>query len=393
MNTVRMKPLLVVAFFNETAYSMMWPLATIYINQVLHKSLTVAGLALFGFAVANVIGAVVSGKLYDRFNQFWLTVIGLVLCILSSGVGIKYDGWPTYALILIAFGFATGWLTTGVNVYGTLVAGRSATHVFNEIYLVLNVGLVIGTICISELFHRSIAPIFLLVTCLYCISLMILSLYFPKQRLYYAATQRPSVEQSSSATQPTSKLASWPLFVVSLATLVIVWTMYSQWESNFSVYLIDNGFSTRVYSMLWTLNGVVIILVQLLIAHWPNIIHNLFDRVSWGLFFLTVSYFVTISSKSLVFIFAGMILLTIGEAIYVPSVPVIIDNWSANEVKGRNQGLVNGFSSVGRAIGPLFGGLIIDHFSFPMLFIVAGVLMLGISGLNWLVNLSYRKEE
>ena len=88
-----------------------------------------------------------------------------------------------------------------------------------------------------------------------------------------------------------------------------------------------------------------------------------------------------------------MILLTIGEAIYVPSVPVIIDNWSAPQIKGRNQGLVSGFSSIGRALGPLFGGFIIDHSSFRVLFIIAGIAMLIVTILNYLNNLHFKKVQ
>ncbi|MBA1395201.1 MFS transporter, partial [Lactobacillus sp. XV13L] len=103
MKQVRLKPLMLVAFLNETAYSMMWPLATIYINTVLHKSLTVAGVALFWFSVANVIGSIAIGKLYDRYNQFGLTILGMALCALICTVGIWLDGWPAYPVILAVF--------------------------------------------------------------------------------------------------------------------------------------------------------------------------------------------------------------------------------------------------------------------------------------------------
>lgn len=387
---VKLTPILWVAFLNETAYSMMWPLATIYINTILHKSLTVAGTALLWFSLANVLGSVVAGKLYDKYNQFKLTVFGTILSIIICSFGIFYDGWPTYAIILAAFGFSTGWLTTAVNVYATFITDKASSKVFNELYLVLNVGLVLGTMLISEIFHKSIAPIFILVTSFYIISLITLIILFPKHELEYGKIKAHD-DIKIEAVKNSSKTKPSQLFAVSFITLVIMWTMYSQWESNFSVYLIDNGFSMHVYSFLWVLNGIVIILVQGILAHWPHLIRSLFNRVTIGLAFLSISYFVTVSSKNVLFIYLGMILLTIGEAIYVPSVPVIVDDWSSPDVKGRNQGLVSGFSSVGRAIGPLFGGLIIDHSSFRVLFMVAGVSMLLITLVNYLVNLRYRK--
>ncbi|NVY96252.1 MFS transporter [Lactobacillus sp. DCY120] len=377
MKTIRLKPLLLVAFLNETGYSMMWPLATIYINRILHQSLTTAGLALFIFSVANVCGSVIAGKLYDRFNQFYLTLAGFCGALASCGAGLIYSGWPDYVLVLSGLGLATGWLTTAVNVYGTLITGMSTSKVFNELYLVINVGLVLGTILISELFRKSLVPIFALMIGFYLISLVLGWLYFPRQKLTYAS----GLATSASPKKPASLKISWT-FGLCLVTLVIMWTMYTQWESNFSVYLLDRGFPLQVYSLLWTLNGIIIIIVQGVFAKWPRLMANLHQRIWWGLVLLTLSYFITVWRPQLFFIYGGMVLLTVGEALYIPSVPVVIDQESAPAVKGRNQGLINGFSSLGRALGPLFGGLVIDHASFQILFWLAGGLMLAVTIIN-----------
>ncbi|UQS83204.1 MFS transporter [Bombilactobacillus thymidiniphilus] len=378
MKKLHLKPLLIVAFLNETAYSMMWPLATIYIHDILHKSLTIAGIALLLFSTANVIGAVVAGKLYDRWNQFWLTIGAMIGCIIVCILGAFFVDWPGYALVLTGFGFVTGWLTTAVNVYGTLMSGRSTTKIFNELYLVLNLGLVIGTMAISEIFKNSVVPIFILVTIIYIVSLVVLLFYFPQQRLEYTSFQA----DKKVASQPTKRLDS-RILAVSFLSLVIMWMMYTQWESNFSIYLLDNGFKLRFYSLLWALNGVVIIIVQLLLARWPQLISKLKNRIIVGLLFLAISYFVTLATNSVLLICVGMILLTIGEAFYVPTVPALINAGTPVEQKGHRQGLVNGFSSIGRAIGPMFGGLIVDHASFKVLFIVAGFALLAITLLNY----------
>lgn len=387
MEQVRLRPLMIIAFLNETAYSMMWPLATIYLNTILHKSLTVTGTALFCFSIANVVGSVLMGKLYDQYNQFLLTITGMVSCVLICLVGIWLDGWPAYPIILTIFGFTSGWLTTSINVYGTLISDQSTTQVFNKIYLVLNVGLVVGTMIISEIFKKSIAPIFIFTTVIYAFAIIMLLCFFPRHRVNYP--DRPVTRTRIEWHQQKGPAPS--LFTLSFVTLVVVWMMYSQWESNFSVYLLDMGFKLRVYSILWALNGAVIIIVQSLLTRFPQMIANLFDRVNIGLIFLAISYFVTVISNQVIYIYLGMILLTIGEAIYIPSVPVIINDWSSTRIKARNQGLVSGFSSIGRALGPLFGGVIIDHSSFRMLFIIAGISMLIVTILNYLNNIHFKK--
>ncbi len=82
-----------------------------------------------------------------------------------------------------------------------------------------------------------------------------------------------------------------------------------------------------------------------------------------------------------------MILLTFGEALAFPQVPVIINQLTPNEVKGKYLGLVNSFGSAGRAIAPLFGGLVIEGFGYRNLFLIAIIFNLAILIIVYLVRL------
>ena len=67
---------------------------------------------------------------------------------------------------------------------------------------------------------------------------------------------------------------------------------------------------------------------------------------------------------------------TIGEALFVPAAPVVVDQNSPVKVKGRNQGLVNVFSSIGKAVGPALGGVAIVKGGYQTLFLMAILLLL-----------------
>ncbi|WP_225421354.1 MFS transporter [Levilactobacillus fuyuanensis] len=78
----------------------------------------------------------------------------------------------------------------------------------------------------------------------------------------------------------------------------------------------------------------------------------------------------------------AMTLLTLGEAIYVPGVPALINAYTIGN-EGKYQGLVNAFSSLGKAIGPVMGGLVIgasQDFSrlFLICAVVNGLIMLAV---------------
>lgn len=68
-----------------------------------------------------------------------------------------------------------------------------------------------------------------------------------------------------------------------------------------------------------------------------------------------------------------MITLTLGEATAMPAIPAYINDLSPTSSKGKYQGLTLSTSSIGRALGPLFGGIVIDNWGYINFFIVAAI--------------------
>ena len=79
-----------------------------------------------------------------------------------------------------------------------------------------------------------------------------------------------------------------------------------------------------------------------------------------GILMFALSFVVLSIAKQYYLFVSAMVLLTIGEALAFPQVPVIVNRITPEGVKGKYLGLVNSFGSAGRAISPLFGGLMIE---------------------------------
>ena len=169
---------------------------------------------------------------------------------------------------------------------------------------------------------------------------------------------------------PVSNLViSWTFF----AALMIIWTMYEQWASNLSVFMTDQGISMTKYSLLWTLNGVLIVIIQLIITWINRYRSNLYLQVFLGIFTVGFSFVLLLFAKSYVWFVLAMTVLTIGEATAFPTMPAIVNELSPVNIKGKYQGILNAFSSLGKAIGPLFGGILIELSSYRILFVVCAV--------------------
>ena len=129
------------------------------------------------------------------------------------------------------------------------------------------------------------------------------------------------------------------------------------------------------YSLLWTINGGVIMVGQPLVNKLANYI-NVRNQIIWGLAIFASSFILLVFARTFTMFVIDFLILTIGEMTGIPAVPAYIDQLTDPSETGHYQGLPNVAMSIGRAIGPLYGGLIIDHFNYEILFLTVSLMML-----------------
>lgn len=390
---IQLRWLLLGMFLGSIGNSFVWPLTTIYMHQQLHESLTVSGIVLLLYSGANVIGSYIAGLLFDKKDPRRLMLGGTVTATVVMGLLIAFNGWPVYGILLTMIGFLNGWIITMVNSYGTQ-SGKDGRYVFNMLYFANNLGMVIGTTIVGPLYqyaHGNISPMFLITTILYVLFSIVVLVFFKSddQGSEQVSNRGRQVDTKAKVKLPLSNLMiSWAFFI----SLTIIWTMYEQWSSNLSVFMTDQGISMTKYSLLWTLNGVLIVIIQLIITWINRYRTNLYLQVFLGIFTVALSFIILLFAKSYLWYVLAMVVLTIGEATALPTMPAIVNELSPVTVKGKYQGILNAFSSIGKAIGPLFGGIVIEIASYRILFVVCALsVMLVLIAVFIIVQLNQAK--
>ena len=155
------------SLITNTGISFIWPLTTIYMHEYLHESLTVSGLVLLINSLATMGGNYVGGRLFDRWKPYPTILGGITINIVATLSLIFFHGWPAYPLLLILLGLGNGVVATGVNAYATLVTSRKPSYVFNVLYFMSNLGLVIGTLIVGFVLPFGITYIFILACALF----------------------------------------------------------------------------------------------------------------------------------------------------------------------------------------------------------------------------------
>ena len=375
------------AFLNNVGYSCVWPVTTIYMHNQLHQSLVLAGVVLLCYSSANVIGSIAAGSRFDRGHTFGLNLFGQLITLLAVTLLIFMHGWPSYPILLCIFGFGNGWILTLINSMGTRVKKYPSVKVFNQLYLAENIGLVVGTGLTGFIYEQGIGWLFVLIAGIYLVSLIIVGIKFAKVELHGEC----QVKQADTASADLTGKRNLFVIIVLLLGLVVVWVMYEQWMSNLAVYLARFGISTGRYGMLWTINGVLIIIFQLLLD-WIGRYHATLDlQVILGSFFMAGSFMLLLFAAHYGQFVLAMVVLTLGESLLIPGVPAYVNRLSPVVQKGRGQGMVNAFSSLGKALGPLFGGLVIERLGYFKLFAICTVADLIVGMMIGIVLLILRR--
>jgi MFS family permease len=358
---------------NVTGSSFLWPLNTIYIHDHLGKSLSVAGIVLMLNAGASVIGNLYGGSLFDKIGGYKSILLGISIT-LTALVGLTFwHGWPEYIVFQILIGFGTGVIFPSMFAMAGSVWKEGGRKAFNAIYVAQNLGVAVGAALGGIVANYSFDLIFLANTIMFVIFLLIAV-------FGYKGIETGSVKQADKS--PTdgivmkSRVKLYALLILCTGYL-LCWVGYVQWQTTIATYTQEINISLMQYSLLWTINGALIVLGQpILNGVIKYLATTLKIQIIIGIGIFIVSFVVAGNATAFSGFVVGMIILTIGEMFIWPAVPTIAFNLAPKGREGFYQGIVNSTATGGRMVGPLLGGMIVDLYSMSALFYVLIVLFL-----------------
>ncbi|MEK5427180.1 MDR family MFS transporter [Cytobacillus sp. FSL R7-0680] len=352
---------------NVTGSSFLWPLNTIYMHEELGKSLSIAGIVLMINSAATVIGNLVGGVLFDKLGGYRSILLGIVISLSSLIIMVFKHGWPEYIVLLTILGFGSGIVFPSMYALAGSVWKEGGRKAFNAMYVATNLGVALGAAMAGYIASFSFNYIFIANCLMYILFFLIAITSYRKMEV--KSVSQPNEIKTAQKFRGNPKLNA--LFVLLIGYLLCC-IGYVQWQSTISAYTQQIGISLKQYSMLWTINGAMIVLAQPLISLLVKRIKSLKVQIIIGIFIFAISFAVVGNAVAFSGFVTAMIILTIGEMLVWPAVPTIANDLAPKGREGFYQGIVNSVSTGGRMIGPLLGGVLVDVYGVKMLF---GILM------------------
>ncbi|PLT29247.1 MDR family MFS transporter [Peribacillus deserti] len=357
---------------NVTGNSFLWPLNAIYIHDHLGKSLSVAGFVLMANAFASVIGNLIGGSLFDKIGGFKTILIGIVIS-LSALIGLTLNHtWIYYVVYLIIIGFGTGLVFPSFYAMAGSVWKEGGRKAFNAIYIAQNVGVAAGSAMGGFVASYSFDLIFLANTFMYILFLLIVLFGFKGIQPADVPAASSSVLTEQPAVKDFSKMSA--LLVLCFGYL-LCWIGYVQWQSTIASYTQEIGVSLKQYSVLWTVNGTLIVFAQPAVNVFVNnYLKKVKSQIILGIFIFIGAFIMASFANGFSGFLTAMIVLTIGEMFVWPAVPALADKLAPKGREGFYQGVVNSTATGGRMLGPTIGGILVDFYGMSMMFIVLIIL-------------------
>lgn len=358
--------------------SFLWPLTTTYI-QTFGKSLTAAGTVLLLQYATMLLGNLAGGWLFDRWSGRKTLILSIALAMLILLAMGTWRSFELYVILLMVLGFCQGTFWPIQRALSTVIWPEGGRRAINMIYVFNNLGVAIGAVIGGLLASASFRWAFYGNALTYVLFLSIFLSTITEEVVLKAKAQKAGKKDASAASTskdhtltsattrkgaPRVRREIWTALMMLTVGMTLMVITYIQWQTTVSMYIQSKGISLSSYSVLWTVNGLVIVLLQPLLAWCIRTFRWTLQRqilIGAGLFALSMT--TVLVWPSYAGFVLGMVVLTMGEMLAWPGVPALVAEMAVPGREGIFQGIVTSGQSAGRMIGPLFGAFLFERFS------------------------------
>jgi predicted MFS family arabinose efflux permease len=150
-------------------------------------------------------------------------------------------------------------------------------------------------------------------------------------------------------------------FLAFCLLTLFVSIVYSQMYTPLSVYAKGfAGLSEPEIGMLFAINGIMVVLMQFVVTRFLDR-YSLTSSMGFGVLLYAIGFGLVAFSNSFLMLGICVFIVTLGELSYMPPNTTLTANMSTEANRGRYQGFNGLLNTLGFAVGPLLGGILIDR--------------------------------
>ena len=309
-----------------------------------------AGAAVAAYGFGNLFSTALGGFLADRIGRRGTIALSMFSAAAALVALSQAEGLPLITSLIFLCGLTAELYRPAASALLADVTPEGQRLTAFAVYrLAINAGVAAGPAVAGLLARKSFFYIFLgdAITCVLYGIIALVAL--PAGRGGTAREERKSEFFSTIALD-----RPFLLFLVSSTLISFV---FFQFESTFALHVRASGYSTAVYGALVSLNGIVIVFLEL----WMTTVTRRFHvrRVmALGYFLVGAGFAVNLGAPTIPLLVGGVLLWTMGEIVSSPVAGAFVADLAPAHLRGRYMGAWGVTWSLGLMLGPGLGSMI-----------------------------------
>lgn len=347
--------------------TMVIPFMTMYLTQHLKASISQAGFVMSMFGSGAVIGALIGGKLSDKFGAYYIqicTLIGGGVMFIILGQMHSYPAIcvSTFILAFINEAFRPA-NSVAVALYSS---NENRTRSFSLNRLAINLGWALGGAVGGILASFDYSYLFWVDGCSNICAAIILYLVLAPSR-NAASIKNPVNKNSASRSAFTDH--NYLFFIIG--TFLFALCFFQLFTTLPVFYKVKFNLSVLYIGMLMALNGLIISFFEMIIIFKLEGKRPILHYISVGVILVGLSFLsLTIPGFNVSLLaMLSIIIITIGEILSMP----FMNSYWISRTSESNRGQYASLYTVGwasaQAAGPYLGSLVAQHFSYNVLWV------------------------
>jgi DHA1 family multidrug resistance protein-like MFS transporter len=343
-------------------YGMVLPVMPFYIEE-LGAGGRELGWLMASYSLMQLIFAPIWGTLSDRIGRkpvLSLGVLGYAIALLMFGLATEY--WMLFLARTLSGILSSATMPTAMAYIGDNLPEKERSSGMGQLGAAMGVGIVLGPLLGGMLSSEWLALPFFIGSGLAALAFLLVLFLLPESRA-------PNPRQ-------TKRFLSWEIIRRTLLSpagviLLLIFIMsfgLSNFQGIIGLYVVDKlAFNTKQVGTIWMVLGGVMILAQgVLTGPLTKRIGELM-LIRIGLLVGTLGFILITLASGYITMLLSISILTLALALIGPALNAFV-SYYAGDHQGAVMGLNSATASLGRIVGPLWGGYIFDiNLAYPFI--------------------------
>lgn len=357
------------------AGSMVLSFLVLYLTRERAFSAERAGFLLFLYGA----GAIVTGPLAGRLADRWGSVPLMRASLFASGAMLLLypfaHSFPALVTATVALAMVTeSFRPAAMSFFAETVEPARRKSAFSVYRLGINLGMAIGPAVGGILATISFRYLFLVDGGTSLLAAMVLALAAMPRRTPAAPPASPLAPTTATRLRLSTAAHADPRFLFFLASVLPVCIVFFQHMSTMPLFVVrDLGFSPRTFGLLFSLNCVLIVLLEVPLnaatSHWPHRRTLALGALLSGAGFGGMAF-----AHGLVSLAVTVVIWTFGEMLFFPASAAYATDIAPDVRRGEYSGLYTMMFSTAFAIGPWAGTVVLERIGARSLWGITAVL-------------------